>query len=318
MAAISALLFACARVTGQAQILTQPGSYSETQELVEGHLRDLQMVMPKNGRFETAARADCAQILLLDSCTSARAYEEALRCIGATPDLVIFDTTCFSGGSGRIRRVLTWARRRDVPIVLVRSHAKLDSLGAEYGRLGSTAFVRSVTDLRWAAGSTLEDLPSETRNAIRLFGGAALPAHFPPYIGTGPYRSLTNRRVAAILRNSRRTARYFGSALNGLTAELHFTHGLYVTLCGPRPLDDKAARHAAAKMSEDLRRAGLPLRHAGSFGFDFAATEWCRDSTTDQYCVRIAVPDLPTPLWDELTDAVARWWGANRPDSVAA
>jgi hypothetical protein len=44
--------------------------------------------------------------------------------------------------------------------------------------------------------------------------------------------SLTNKRVAAILRNGRRTARYFGSALGGLTAELHFAHGLYVTLGG--------------------------------------------------------------------------------------
>jgi hypothetical protein len=71
-------------------------------------------------------------------------------------------------------------------------------------------------------------------------------------------------------------------------------------------------------MSEDLGEAGLPLRHAGSFGFDFAATEWCRDSTTDQYRVRLAVPDLPTPVWDELTEAVARWWAANQPASAAA
>jgi hypothetical protein len=41
------------------------------------------------------------------------------------------------------------------------------------------------------------------RNAVRLFGGAAFPAYFPPYIG-----ALTDKRVAAILRNSRRTARY--------------------------------------------------------------------------------------------------------------
>jgi hypothetical protein len=71
-------------------------------------------------------------------------------------------------------------------------------------------------------------------------------------------------------------------------------------------------------MSEDLSRAGLPIRHAGSFGFDFAATEWFHDVTTDRYSVRIAVPDLPTPLWDELTEAVARWWEANHPDAAVA
>ena len=51
-------------------------------------------------------------------------------------------------------------------------------------------------------------------------------------------------------------------------------------------------------MSDELSQAGFPIRHAGSFGFDFAATEWFHDLTTDCYSVRIAVPDLPTALWD--------------------
>jgi len=93
---------------------------------------------------------------------------------------------------------------------------------------------------------------------------------------------IDEQTVAAILRNGRRTARYFGSALGRLTAELHFAHGLYVTLGGTRPLDEAAARQAAAKMSQDLGRAGFSIRHAGSFGFDFAATEWFHDITTDR------------------------------------
>ena len=52
--------------------------------------------------------------------------------------------------------------------------------------------------------------------------------------------------------------------------------------------------------------------HAGSFGFDFAATEWFHDATTDQYSVRVAVPDLPTELWNDLAIAIARWWLAHQ------
>jgi hypothetical protein len=120
------------------------------------------------------------------------------------------------------------------------------------------------------------------------------------------------------LRNSRRTNRYFRSALKGPAQELHFAHGLYVTLSSRQPLNETVARSAAAKMAEDLGRAGFPIRHAGSFGFDFAAVEWFRDALMEAYSVRIAVPDLPTKQWDDLIMAIARRWLANLQSLGAA
>jgi len=52
----------------------------------------------------------------------------------------------------------------------------------------------------------------------------------------------------------------------------------------------------------------MPVRHAGSFGFDFAATEWFHDTLSDRFMIRIAVPDLPTSLWDDISKAIAKWW----------
>ena len=172
---------------------------------------------------------------------------------------------------------------------------KLDSLGVEYGRLGSAVFARSRAG--GAKHQLLEVLLTEMGNAVRLFGGAALPAHFPPYVGSPAYRSLTNKRVAAMLVNSRWMTRYFSAKLAGLAAECHFAHGLYVTLASARTLDENQARDVVAELCADLRRRGLPLRHAGSFGFDFAAAEWSKDRIRDRYVVRIAAPDLPTSLW---------------------
>ncbi|MCK1515906.1 hypothetical protein IVB22_25770 [Bradyrhizobium sp. 190] len=311
MAAISALLLASARVIGKADILVLAGAYGETQELIEGYADRLRMITLNHPLEEGAGpRSASSRIMLLDSSASASAFDAGLRCTNAAPDLLIFDTTCFSSGSGRIRRVFRRARELAIPLVMVRSHTKLDSLGAEYGRLGSVAFV--CWEKNVSRRSKLKELPAEARNAVRLLGGAALPAHFPPYIGTPLYRELTNKRIAAILRNSRRAGRYFATALSGLTAELHFVHGLYITLSSERPLDAAAARQAAAEMSTDLARAGLPIEHAGSFGFDFAATEWFHNSTTDRYSVRIAVSDLPTAIWDDLTEAIARWWSTHQ------
>jgi hypothetical protein len=317
MAAISALLLASTHVIGQAEIQVLPGSYGETMELIEHYARHLRLVTLNGLLKETVAPGDSPRILLLDSYVSAAAFADVLRG-GRTFDLLVFDTTCFSSGSGRIRRVLGWARQWKIPVVMVRSHTKLDSLGAEYGRLGSAVFLHWSKGNPYMSRSKFKELIVETKNAIRLFGGAALPAHFPPYIGTASYRSLTNRRVAAALRNGRRAARYFASKLGGLTTELHFAHGLYVTLGSTRPLDEAAARRAAAQMSDDLCRSGFPVSHAGSFGFDFAATEWFHNSTTDQYSVRITVSDLPTALWDDLTQAVAQWWVTHQFSSALA
>ncbi|HEU0145959.1 MAG TPA: hypothetical protein VFR21_03675 [Bradyrhizobium sp.] len=319
MAAISALLLATARVTGNADILLLPGSYGETQELIDGYARHLRRVTLQQSLQDTIAQPTrSTRLMLLDSSAPAPAFVAALRCTNPAINLLIFDTTCFSAGSGRIRRVLAWARRWSLPVVMVRSHNKLDSLGAEYGRLGSLVFVDWKAHASAPGRSNIKELPAETRNAVRLLGGAALPAHFPPFVGIPSYRELTNKRVAAILRNSRHAGRYFAAWLQGLTAELNFAHGLYVTLDGGRPLDETAARHAAAALSHDLGEKGFPIRHAGSFGFDFAASEWFHNATTGRYSVRIAVPDLPSEIWDELTAAIAEWWSAHQDRAATA
>lgn len=311
MAAISTLLLASAPIFAKADILVLPGSYGETLELIERFVPNLRLITLRLPLLDAFARAGMPRILLLDSCVSAGAFEAVLHCEGSALDLLVFDTTCFAGRSGRIRRVLCWARRCELPVVMVRSHNKLDSLGAEYGRLGSAVFVGWSKQGAELGRSVVERLAAETRNAVRLLGGAALPAHFPPYLGSEAYWTLTKRRVAAILRNGRHAARLFARELASLSAELHFTHGLYVTLRTGRPLDEASARQAAEALSRDLSRKGYPIRHAGSFGFDFAATEWFHDATTDQYSVRVAVPDLPTELWNDLVAAIAEWWRSN-------
>ena len=307
MAAISAVMLSCSRVLANGEILALPGSYGETLELIEHFTPGLQLACPKLPL--AVPRTGLPKILLLDSCVPAQAFETVLRSSGSALDLLVFDTTCFAVRSGRIRRVLRWARRQKIPVAMVRSHNKLDSLGVEYGRLGS------VVSVRWndAGGSSIVGrLSEEVRNAIRLLGGAALPAHFPPYVGTEAYWTLTKKRVAAILRNGRNTARLFAHTLPSLTAELNFIHGLYVTLRAKSPLDERSARRLAEAMSCDLGGEGYAIRHAGSFGFDFAATEWFHDATTGQYSVRVAMPDLPTGLWNDLAAAIARWWRTNQ------
>jgi hypothetical protein len=121
MSAISALLLGSKAVIPSAEILILPDSYGETIEFIESYCRQLQFVHLNPPATALVGPADCPRILLLDSCATAEAFESTLR-LTTKLDLVVFDTTCFSSGSRRIGRVLSWARRCEFPIVLVRSH----------------------------------------------------------------------------------------------------------------------------------------------------------------------------------------------------
>ena len=310
MAAISALLMASASVFPEADIFVGANSYAETIEFINSYAKHLRRIEMGRSVDKVGPRNSRARILLINSCTPAFAFETTVRSAQGCFDLIVFDTTCFAGGSGRIGRVLRCARTAVIPVVMVRSHNKLDSLGIEYGRLGSAVFVDSTGHIDVAKPTFLPRLVEETRKSLRLFGGAALPAHFPPYVGGRGYRALTDKRVALMLQNGRRTTRFFSERLPGLTGELHYAHGLYVTLATAEPIDEKVTREITEEMCSDLGRAGLLLRHAGSFGFDFGAAEWCHDRHRDRYVVRLAVPDLPASLWQNVVESVADWWSA--------
>ncbi len=253
MAAISALLLASAPVLAGGEVLVLPGAYGETLELIERLVPNLRLVTLGLPLSDAFARAGVPRILLLDSCASAGAFEAVLRCDGSALDLLVFDTTCFAGRSGRIRCVLRWAQRCKIPVVMVRSHNKLDSLGAEYRRLGSAVFVGWREQGAAAGGSMVARLVRIPATRSGSWAARRCRRTSPPYVGSEAYWALTKGRVAAILRNGRHAARLFAREFASLSAELHFAHGLYVTHRARRPLDEAGARQAAQTMSHDQR-----------------------------------------------------------------
>ena len=74
-------------------------------------------------------------------------------------------------------------------------------IGGGGRRLGSITLIRNDFVTQRVPLSCLEELMTETRNAIRLLGNAALPAHCPSFVATSSYRRLTRPRMASILRN---------------------------------------------------------------------------------------------------------------------
>jgi hypothetical protein len=221
-------------------------------------------------------------------------------------DLVVFDTTCFWRSSARIERAVQQALRMGIPIVLVRSHGKLDTLGIEYGRLGSVVVLTPMADSR-AMPRRLRALIPKMQDAVRLLGAAPILAHFPPFESSDDYQPCSALRTASIMRNTRRLAQVLRSRLPSRTPTI-FQHGLYVTIAVDGSASVDEVKQAAGEMAAQLAADGLPVEHAGSFGFDFVAIDWSPDPMNRINSMRIAGADLPLDLTDEIGCRIAAWW----------
>ena len=311
MGAIAAVLTACVRLHGNVDVIAPRGCYSETRELLQSLAPHVAIVPPAARATRNEPRA--TRVLLIDSCVST-GFDHYRHIPVADVDLVLFDTTCFWRDSSRVRRTIDWALRANLPMVLVRSHAKLDAVGIEYGRLGSIAcLVHRDTRTR------LKALLRQTETSIRLYGLAAIPAHFAPFAGGSAYREISRTRTASIIRSTRRIARRLKSKLARPEAVREYQHGLYLTLAPRGELQMKDVKRAAGHLSDALSGQRLPVRHAGSFGFDFVAVEWFYDAILGRNVIRVTGADLPEPIVDCIGDAIAAWWSPRpsaRPQSA--
>ena len=297
MSAIAVLVHALVHVHGHLEVHAHRGGYGETRELLE-RFRDRVHFAPLTRR-RNAPPAVGARIVFLDSVAGGLPQRDDP--LPRDTAMIVCDTTCWWQESGRIARVVRWARRHDVPLALIRSHAKLDGLGIEYGRLGSIVF-------SWRrAGVRLRDLVHAARDTVRLIGAAPVPAHFPPFTGTDAYRRISARRTAAIIKATRRLrdALRDTALAPGLGM---YTHGLYLTIALGGDLRVKDVKRAVDALCEALIGQGLPVRHAGSFGFDFVALEWFPDPSTRRNVIRIAPGDLPVSVMDRVADGIVRWF----------
>ena len=64
----------------------------------------------------------------------------------------------------------------------------------------------------------------------------------------------------------------------------------------------------AEGLAATLQARRLPLRHAGSFGFDFPATEAFFDTGLDRWVLRLSAADLPHRLRQRVADGISGWW----------
>jgi len=316
MSSIAALVMAVLQMCERVDVVAARDCYSETRELIQRFGARVRLIAPSR-RAIAGPREPTPRILWLDSSVQSEFFAPfASSPISA--DLVVVDTTCFAQDSGRIRRAIREASAAGIPLALVRSHAKLDCLGIEYGRLGSIVIATSKDGYSAERIAWAKRLAGHARDCVRLFGLAPIPVHFPPFAGGREYRECNVARMSSIIRNTRRLARTLAARLECASTITAYQHGLYLTIAprGDPDIDD--VKRAAGDLAAALAAKGLCVRHAGSFGFDFVAAEWFPDLLRRRNVIRIAGADLPPELTDRIAEGIAAWWPAQRRTRQAA
>jgi hypothetical protein len=270
-------------------------AYSETVQAIAAEQHAFRLATFDAEPSEFPKRDGRLCVGLIDFCTAGETGEKnfARSC-----DVLIVDTTCLAARSARLRRLVTCSLDAGIPVILVRSHLKLDCLGLEYGRLGSVVFIsssRAVCTVR----QQFKALDQLFQEMVRLTGGAAVPAHLPPFAGDARCEQLIRQRIASTMRNTR----FLGFVLSkhGIVAST-YRHGLYLLLGGGSPDLDKIQCQAES-LAAAVKRYNVPVRQAGSFGFDFT----CVNAFTDgdgRHFVRVGLSDLPAPLMTTIATAI--------------
>lgn len=309
MSAITALALSLSRTTDATNIHVGAGAYFETLAIVQAYFANLRLLSDGAAVEPLPPLADAANALLIDSFAPRDWFvADAARAAGPI-DLAIFDTTCFALSSGRIAAVLAWAFAEGVPLVMVRSHIKIDMLGSEYGRLGSAVFVLPRTVRRIGAIKLFQRLALGMRDAVRLTGAAALPLSLPPFLAAPSERRITRRRHARALANMRALIGALTRAGIDPDAFERYQHGLFCTIAPGPGTDRETARRLLMDLVARLQKAKVPARRAGSFGFDFIAVDEFCDVWRDREAVRLSIADLPGEMVGTLADCVIDWAG---------
>lgn len=307
MSAVAATMFSISRAVPRANIHVPPGAYFETAHLVRAYMPNLRLHSDGDVIQSAPMLPDAATILLIDSFAPGPMLDGISAAANNPIDLAIFDTSCLPAGSGRLRRVVAWANRHAIPLVMVRSHLKLDMLGTEYGRLGSICVAPGRTDWPDARQLLRQKIVLGVRDAICLLGATAQPGALPPFCESGEAEPVHRQRHACALANMRRLRSCLRTTKWGKDSIQFYQHGCFLTLLLPPALSRPDALHYLERLLMQLDEAGIPAKRAGSFGFDFIAVDLFHDIWRKREALRLSIADLPAEMIRPLADLFHDW-----------
>ena len=215
----------------------------------------------------------------------------------------IFDTTdylddiCIS----IINKLLQYGKM----VCLVRSHIKLDMLGAEWNKLGSICVInpKTISD----TDKILSNKLKETMNIIlSIIGGFAYPENMPLIWNDSKFKEINAKRIAIIKKNSQ----YLYNRLMEIFDKNEICypfHQMFILLRINHKLSLEEVNCEIDKYIKNSKYKGL-VNFADSFGLDYYALSNYWESMAEEYpVVRIIVSDYPEEINKLIVDDMIIW-----------
>jgi hypothetical protein len=290
MAGISAILAVIAR-RGWTRVQFSAEGYFESFQLVDRFFGQL-LCDQAAGIFSSER-----EVLWLDTCSACWPDFPERR---GSLQMIVVDTSCVEPDSEHVTQWLGESQRLQCPLVLVRSHLKLDTFGLELGRLGSVIAVAPANN-----PEATKQLALELNQARTGMGTGFSLTSLYPWIGDPQLARLARLRTAAI---RRATQCLFESLLEERQSGDRFevldrVHGIYLVVrthlnVAIREVceDDPAAMPQnllSRTIAQRCQGQELPVIAATSFGLDQIVVLDYVNMHDGRHQLRVSGADLP-------------------------
>jgi len=194
---------------------------------------------------------------------------------------VVADTTCWRRVSDQMAKLLEWSLQNSVPVVLLRSHLKLDFLGLDSGRLGSLIALYPAGTKREKIRYVKSIFESAQARVLRT-GRNFRAEDIPVYWGDERFDVLSDKRFQRIQNSIENLFQTITRRDSNLSVTMP-DHRLFLLLKGK-----SAGKERAQKIAEQLRKNHFKAIQASGFGFDSFAVDAYFDGATREEVIRLA------------------------------
>ncbi len=198
---------------------------------------------------------------------------------------IVIDTTCYLGKD--YRKMIKTILESNKMCILIRSHTKLDLMGAEFSHVGSVSFIYSDKNRQ---NELFNKIENECRHLIGVMGACLPPERFPQFMLNKEIKLLNEKRLLYVCKNNKYCFKLMTK--KGIDCSIP-NHKLFCLInFENHNLSLERIKKEIINFC-DMQRKQIPVFHAVSFGFDYISLDCYENYKDGKFKIRICMNDMP-------------------------